>query len=288
MLTRRLEFHAATRQKGAIVGQHPRLTKEPHAEYDAKRAEFLTATAVKDFIKSPAIYAARMAGELPFRSSRAMDVGTAAHVLILEGLNAYTERYVVSSGPVNDKTGKPYGTSTKAYQEWKDGMLSQGLELITPGEDQTVREMAASVRLHPVASEWLASGEPEGVVRTRVMDMDVQARLDFYAHDGYIVDLKTCRDLDAFEDQYTDLRYDIQAAFYQEVFEAAYYYAPPVRFVAVEKAAPFRVGVFEVPDAEMGRARAELVRTLLEIKRMDADGVYPTRYDGVIQLGGTK
>lgn len=262
----------------------PQLIMEPRQRYDSERENYLTASAVKDWVRSPAIYAARRAGELPNRISRALDVGSAAHVLILEGLNEYTRWYVVSSGPINEKTGKPYGSATKAYQEWKDG-LDPSLTLITPGDDATVREMAASVRVHPIASEWLSRGVAEGVVRTDIRGLPVQARLDFLSDDGWVTDLKTCRDLDAFGESFDLYGYGTQAAFYQMVFEAAYGYAPPVRFVAVEKQAPYRVGVFEIDDARMSREREDLGYIMESIRQAEATGVYATKYDSVIKIG---
>lgn len=43
---------------------------------------------------------------------------THAHCLILEGQAAFDEQYLVAGGPVNPKTGEPYGKATKAYAEW--------------------------------------------------------------------------------------------------------------------------------------------------------------------------
>lgn len=262
----------------------PPLIIEPRQAYDAQRGDYLTASAVKDYIRDPSIYAARRAGELPNRVTRALDVGSAAHMLILEGINEYTRWYVVSSGPINEKTGKAYSPQTKTYKEWK-AQLDPTLTLITPADDAMVREMAASVRLHPVASAWLSTGVAEGVVRADVSGLPVQARIDFYSDDGWIVDLKTTRDLDDFEDQFSEFEYGIQGAFYQMVFEAMHGYAPPVRFVAVEKKAPFRVGVFECGDAAIARERKRLDAIMGEIQQAEAAGVYPSRYDDIIKIG---
>ena len=44
-------------------------------------------------------------------------VGRAVHTLALEGKEHYAAEYAVG-GPINEKTGQPFGSATKAFAEW--------------------------------------------------------------------------------------------------------------------------------------------------------------------------
>lgn len=63
-----------------------------------------------------------------------LDVGSALHAYIADRA-AFATKYIVADGPVNPKTGSPYGRETKAYREWLEtldrGVIStHDLELV--------------------------------------------------------------------------------------------------------------------------------------------------------------
>ena len=78
------------------------------------------------FRESPELYRRKTHGEIAEAESPALALGRAAHCLILEGKAAFDEQYVVADGPVNPKTGEPFGKATKAYAEW---LFSQTYEI---------------------------------------------------------------------------------------------------------------------------------------------------------------
>ena len=259
----------------------PSFINEPADQYNDLRDTFLTASAIKDYIRDPAIFRASREGRIPFKRSKAMDIGTALHTIVLEGDEAYNARYMRSEGPINDKTGKPYGTQTKAYKDWRES-LDPSIELITPADHALVMAMLDSVADHTEAARLLADGTPEGVVRTEIEDEPVQVRIDWYNHTvPCMVDLKTTADLDQFTDQFRDLRYDIQAAWYGIVFRAVHGFTPAFRYIAVEKKAPHRVGVFRLAQPVIDIAADECMAVLRSMGETE-----PGRFDGLITIGG--
>jgi hypothetical protein len=96
-------------------------------------------------------------------------VGKAAHALILEGREEYERRFA-AEGPINDKTGKPYGIETKACQEW---IAANGRAVLGSQAAALVEAMAASVKAHPVASSLLDwSGSPELWIEAKYRGID--------------------------------------------------------------------------------------------------------------------
>lgn len=83
----------------------------------------------------------------------------AAHTLILEGRDRYEAEYAVG-GPVNPRTGQPFGSNTKAFAEWAERV---GKPVLDDSQAALVEQMAASVREHLFARELLR----EGVVEVR-------------------------------------------------------------------------------------------------------------------------
>lgn len=95
------------------------LTREPADAYHARRGEFLTSHRLAEFRRCPLLFRRKEQGLIPERDSNAFLVGRAAHVLILEGRQRYEAEFAVG-GPINPKTGQPYGSNTKAFAEWAE------------------------------------------------------------------------------------------------------------------------------------------------------------------------
>jgi hypothetical protein len=113
------------------------LIDEPEAVYAAKRADHLSSHALADFRKSPWLYRKKQLGLIPDSDSTAYLLGRAAHCLILEGQDEFDARFAVG-GPVNPKTGRPFGRDTKAFTAWQ-------AEIGKPG---TQRQPTRADRLH--------------------------------------------------------------------------------------------------------------------------------------------
>ena len=190
------------------------LLREPADEYHARAGEYLSSHQLGDFRKSPLLYRRKRLGLIPDVDRPAYVLGRAAHTLILEGRVRFDEEYAVG-GPVNPKTGRVYGSNTKAFTDWAE---TQGKPVITDTQFQLMLRMHLAVAQNTLAADLLSTGVAEAVVRQDYCDVPplvvpCQIRMDWYRPDCGIVDLKTCDDLDWFQADARRFGYVYQMAF---------------------------------------------------------------------------
>ncbi|NLE57458.1 MAG: hypothetical protein GX616_03800, partial [Planctomycetes bacterium] len=95
------------------------LSAEPADEYHAKAGEYLSSHQLLDFMACPWLYRKKQLGLIVDTDSPALLLGRATHVRILEGRDAYETQFAIG-GPINPRTGKPFGSTTKAFAEWAE------------------------------------------------------------------------------------------------------------------------------------------------------------------------
>lgn len=264
------------------------LIIEPTSKYDSLRATHLTNHGLMDYVRCPKTHKLRTSGLMPFKRSKAFEIGTAVHTLVLEGVAAYDAAYYIVNPehePVNEKTGKPYGVATKVYTEWLDSVKGDRT-VLSESDGELVASMAHSVRNHDHACALLEQGTPEGVLRATVGGVKVQTRMDWFNPDMGIIDLKTIGDLDDFTEHFDGYNYDLQFAFYQLVAQEVMGAAFPVHAIVVEKKAPYRTGVFEVDPARLITERFKIAGLIEEYAKSVAADHWPTRYETVRTIGG--
>ena len=255
------------------------LIREQADVYHAKAKDNLSSHALADFRRCPALYRKKRLGLISKRDSTAFVLGRAAHTLILEGRKRYEAEYAVG-GPVNPRTGKLFGSNTKAFAEWA---ASLGKPVLDDTQAALIEQMAASVREHIFAHELLSAGVAEGVVRVCYGGQDCQARIDWInpVEDRGIVDLKTCDSLDNFERDFRVFEYAHQLAFYRELIVEAVAVELEVFVIAVEKREPFRAGVWQISRALLDRAADDNLAAMDELARCRETGVWPTRFESL-------
>jgi exodeoxyribonuclease VIII len=223
-----------------------------HYQMDEKEYRMAPAIAGSDAKKilpplTPAHYAAHMAGETKREPSKAMMLGTMAHVAVLEPTKldtAFVE--------------KPEGIDfrTKIGKEWKESVGS--MPVLDQDEARAVRGIRDSIAANNAARELLAETQSEvamfGEHRTGLW---IKGRVDALKvvddMEAVIVDVKTTSagaDYGTFSRQAASLNYHVSAAWYCHL--AGLNGLPPCRFywIAVETSAPFAVAVYEIhPDA---------------------------------------
>jgi len=151
------------------------LIREPEPVYRKRAKDHLTSHSLADFRKDPFLYHKKEQGLVVDEDRPAFALGRAAHTLILEGRDRYEAEYAFG-GPVNPKTGEPFGRYTKAFERWA---AAQGKPVLTDDQAALIEHLHASVRSHAIASELLSNGVAEGVVRTAYLDIPCQGRLDW-------------------------------------------------------------------------------------------------------------
>ncbi len=267
------------------------LKCEPADVYHAKASEYLSSHQLADFRKCPLLYRRKQLGLIEDEDRPAYRLGRAAHTLILEGRERFEGKYVVG-GPINPRTGRPYGRRTKAYKEWADQLDK---EVLTDDEAALCEHMHAGVGGNEYASDLLADGMPEGVVRAEYCGVPCQARIDWVNPQRGIVDLKTCDDLTWLESDARRYGYPHQLAFYRAVLCAALEAggdaecpafcqgtrSVPVYLVAVEKKEPHRCGVWRVGEDVLGLAQQENKEAIERLARCRETDTWPTGYEDV-------
>jgi len=252
------------------------LIREPADAYHAKAGEYLTSHLLAAFRKCPLFYHQKLFGLVADGDRPAYLVGRAAHTLILEGRDRYEAEYAFG-GPINPKTGKPYGKNTKAFAAWAK---AQGKPFLKDDHAIEAEQMAAAVKGHEAAMTLLSDGVAEGVVRAEYCGLPCQIRIDWLSPEYGIVDFKTCQNLTWFESDARKFGYAYQLAFYRAVLaQVIDGTLLPVHLIAVEKAPPQRVGVWVMGQDVLAIAQQEneeAIGRLIECRKTD---VWPTGYE---------
>lgn len=256
------------------------IITEPADIYHARsrRGEFMSSHLLADFRESPALYNKEINGEIEKTESAAFALGRAAHCLILEGRQAFDRDFIVSDGPVNPKTGEPFGKNTKAYAEWKNSL---DREVVSGKDFGFISKLQASVLKHPVAGELLTDGVAEGVVRAEYCGVPCQIRMDWFSRTEGIVDLKTCDSLKWFEADCRKYGYLFQMAFYRAVVREATGLSVPVKIIAVEKNEPFSTGVWSIASEVLDLAEPVNQAALQKFRECRNSGMWPTGYEEI-------
>ena len=271
------------------------LTNEPAEEYHAKRGRYLSSHQLLDFMRCPWLHRKKSVGLIKDTDSASYIVGRAAHVRILEGRDAYEAAFALG-GPINEKTGKPFGAGTKAFAEWAE---AQGKPVLSNEQVELVEQMAAGAGMNDEAVALLLYGRAEGVARAEYCGTPCQIRIDWlHPHRG-IVDLKTCDDLTWFEADARRYGYHRQMAFYRAVLERAAggccdheevatervkesgAERVPVYLIAVEKKEPFRCGVWKVSEETLSQAQRENEAAIRRLLACRENGEWPTGFEEI-------
>jgi len=233
--------------------------------------------------RSPAHYKTKC--EAAISDSPALAFGRAFHSWLLE--RETFEKYYIIGGPINPKTGKPYGTGTKTWTEYV--AENPGKEIVSIEDMLTIRHAAEALLHHEdiapilqdtrgVAEESMAWEDPE----TGIM---CQGRIDWHIPGCLFLDVKTTRNAHpvVFGKDAAKYGYFMQAAFYHDGLKILTGASMPAYFLAVEKEEPFAASVHEVDPDEMEYGRGQYRRALIRLFGAQEDGVWMA-YPGVHKL----
>lgn len=261
----------------ATTTQQPNTGRFVTMPEDVYRAEpRLSASSLEHFLNGPDYFHARQTGLIVDADSPAMKLGRAFHCYTLEGLEVFNERYLVSDGPINERTGKPYGRETKAFAEW-EADNAEGLELLTFQEFDEVTAMAGSIRDHSAASQLLAETVREQAIFATFNGVPVKGRLDAVDfRRRLIVDLKTISEVEKLD--YSLERYARQLAFYRRlVYEAVGQYFETY-LIAVDKTPLHRCRVLQAMPSTLLEADERIDDALDSYARRLATGDWSSPY----------
>jgi len=137
------------------------LQVEPADEYHAKAEHYLSSHQLLDFMACPWLYRKKQLGLIAGDDTPAMLVGRATHARILEGRDAYEAQFALG-GPINPKTGSPFGATTKAFAEWAQ---LQGKPVLSHANVELIENMASGVAMNDEAIDLLLYGRAEAAAR---------------------------------------------------------------------------------------------------------------------------
>lgn len=218
----------------------------------------------------------------PEKESDALTFGQALHALVLEGPQAFHERFVV----------KPEGLSlaSKDGRAWRDGEVGDR-DILSADDGAMVFNIAQAIRNHPLASRSLAKTEREVTMYADdpATGLRIKNRPD--AMGPYLaVNIKTTLSAEprAWKRQAVALGYHVSQAMTARVRAALGYDVVPYVFLVAEKGRNPIVQLYELDDA-LGLLGEQIVdRALRQWAKCAETGVWPAYREGVWRIGADK
>ena len=240
-----------------------------NADYHADPA--ISASQLKTVMQSPYHFWSKYLdpSRTPTIAPSAMKLGSLTHCCVLEP-DEVSARYGITPDR-RSNAGKALAAEMEA----------SGVEAVTAQEMEQALAMAASVRSNSTAALLLANGQAEQSFwwDDIATGMRCKCRPDWF--DGEtIVDLKTCQDASpaGFAKAVAAFHYQLQAAHY-----LCGTLAKRFIFVAVEKSAPYAVGVYELDQEALVHGSIARHNALLRLQDCRAINSWPGYTDGGIQ-----
>lgn len=207
-----------------------------------------------------------------FKSSVAMDLGTAVHSMVLE-----PELDAVVRGPETRRG--------KAWSEMKAECDAQEKTLLTEADYDLCDDMSTAVMADPTCAKMLSA--KDGIREASIFvdcpetGVKMRCRPDIYVPSTMVMgDLKTTRDASPreFTRQVYSLRYDVQAAFYSYVAELAGWEVRYFAFAAVENTPPHAACLHALSMEAMDLGRKHMFKALHQIAEAEAKNEFRTNW----------
>jgi hypothetical protein len=159
---------------------------------------------------------------------------------------------------------------TKEARSWRDEQTERGVTVFKQDAIETVERMVEAVREHPVAGRLLAepgkaqvgmfgvfeTGLDEAIECLKVNCCERKGLIDWLPDTTpVIVDLKKCRDASkaGFRRQIGQLRYDVQAAYYRDLYRDITGETRAWQWICVEDQAPYAVAVYQLDTESLDK-----------------------------------
>lgn len=214
-------------------------------------------------------------------------IGTGAHTVILEPERIDIDLAIITPYAPKRPTlaqinaSKPSAQAVKSieYWEWFDNEF-KGRTPISQADFDTIRFMSDSVFRHPAARDLLRTGTAERITtwQDSIIGVDMKCRSDWDTG-GVVVDLKTTEDASpyGFKKSAYKWRYDVQSAVYLDGMKRNDFI-----FIAVEKSAPYAVGVYVAPPEMINSGREKRDANLNTYANCLSTGKWPA-YSEIIE-----
>lgn len=204
--------------------------------------------------------------------SAALAMGRLVHSLVFEP-ETFGRDYAIWEG------GRRQGKEWDEFKAQHDGKT-----IFKADEIDEATAMADAVRLRPLVAPYLEGGQFEQPLMwtDEVTGLRCKARPDWILPDQRILlDLKTTVSIEGrrFGNAAARYGYHCQLAHYANGVERALGWRPEqIKLVAVEKTAPYDVGIFNLVDADLYAGQAEVAELLEKLRAHRAADLWPGRY----------
>ncbi len=184
--------------------------------------------------------------------------GRAFHTLILEPEEFNNRYYIfddtkkcieISGEDWQSNNKKPRNTGK--YKEWMKEVLieSKGKEMISMDDMTRLENMEAKLYSIPQVKALLEDTKREVVYQANIEGVECKGKLDAIKPNQMIIDLKTTSKAPTpynFGKDFRNYNYDRQMAFYAELAQV-----PSACIIAIQKTAPYTVGVYLISNESM-------------------------------------
>ena len=257
---------------------------EPRIYYDMPFAEYCGWPAINNSVLACLMGRSPLHAKVMIDGQRedtpSLSFGRAFHTATLEP-ELFDQTYTVA--PKIDRRTKDGKARWAAFQAASDGK-----ELLSDDDYQTLKQMASSVRNSP-AIDCITNGKSEVSIvwEDEATGLLCKMRIDYLHKDrGFLVDLKTTRDAspDGFSRAMFTYRYHQQAAFYMAGFKSITKTDESLfLFVAIEKTAPYASAIYEVAGRTIQAGENAYKGALIAYKECIESGVWPS-YQKEVEL----
>ena len=193
-----------------------------------------------------------------------------AHALVgFEDEREPSEAMAIGSLLDHKVLGTPYLWTTSPYDDyrtkdaraWRDEQEARGVTVFKQDAIETVDHMVKSLYAHPTACDLLFKrpGQAQVGIFGEFESCERKGLIDWLPTDlPVIVDLKKCRDASkaGFRRQIGQLRYDVQASYYRDLYRDITGETREWQWICVEDFAPFAVAVYQLDRESCERGSA--------------------------------
>lgn len=242
----------------------------------------------------PAKYEAWLKGELDDSETKAMQLGTATHMAVLEP-EKFNRTYIIEPdfGPAR-KTDSCSSEQAKENKKRRDDWRAahKGARLLPADSGRHLLGMVKGIRAHKAARRiFERDGMSEVVARWDDPEtgLPCKSRMDHYMLDssmGLVVDIKTTTNArwDAFLRTIHSMRYDIQDQHYREGLVRLNKPVDGFAFIVVEKTPPYLCGVYRIRPEDLMGAQRVLRQNMLTLAECTRTGIFPGYGDEIVDL----
>lgn len=230
------------------------FSKIGFAEYQAKEA--LNQSTIKQILKSPQKWAL---GFAETKTTKEMDFGSLCHDLVLSP-NELLKKYIFCGYDKLD-------LRKKEHKELKDKADKLNKILVTKNDRDKADELYKNNLYFFDNFLDKSKGDCELSYFGEFMGVECKARFDYISKDRkHIVDLKFVAEAskDGFTRAISSFGYYIQAAFYIDLIGAETF-----TFLAVEKAEPYMIGLYQIDNASLDFGRDRIKKAIEIFKNKD-------------------